>query len=180
MPGPQYEIIDSVAAVIRRIHAAHYAGSYVRAEERSSEAVVAKKRLEGRGVKGRRSSDTTHRLPAQRGVIRNRTEWQRRPLPDWRRWATPGGYGSKLRSRVASRDLGRLQVRCVNGERNPGQHTLLAPTAGCGKPHVRWYGRGNVRNPVTSTRSRTILSIASTTAICARSMGMATGCHARR
>jgi hypothetical protein len=29
----------------------------------------------------------------------------------------------------------------------------LGPTAGCGKPHVRWCGRGDGRNPVTSTRS---------------------------
>ena len=27
------------------------------------------------------------------------------------------------------------------------------PTAGCGKPHVRWCGRGDGRNPVTPTRS---------------------------
>jgi hypothetical protein len=26
-------------------------------------------------------------------------------------------------------------------------------TAGCGKPHVLWCGRGNGRNPVTPTRS---------------------------
>jgi hypothetical protein len=26
------------------------------------------------------------------------------------------------------------------------------PTAGCGKPHVRWCGRGDGRNPVTPTR----------------------------
>jgi len=26
-------------------------------------------------------------------------------------------------------------------------------TAGCGKPHVRWCGRGDGRNPVTPTRS---------------------------
>ncbi len=29
----------------------------------------------------------------------------------------------------------------------------LGSTAGCGKPHVRWCGRGDGRNPVTPTRS---------------------------
>jgi hypothetical protein len=29
----------------------------------------------------------------------------------------------------------------------------LGSTAGCGKPHVRWCGRGDGRNPVTSSRS---------------------------
>ena len=33
------------------------------------------------------------------------------------------------------------------------QHELLDSTAVCGKPHVRWCGRGNGRNPVTPTRS---------------------------
>jgi hypothetical protein len=36
----------------------------VRAEEKSAEAGVARKRLKGHGVKGRRSTDTTHRLPS--------------------------------------------------------------------------------------------------------------------
>ena len=31
--------------------------------------------------------------------------------------------------------------------------TPLGSTAGCGRPHVRWCGRGNGRNPVTPTRS---------------------------
>lgn len=31
---------------------------------------------------------------------------------------------------------------------------LLDSTAGCGKPHVRWCGRANGRNPVSSTRSK--------------------------
>jgi hypothetical protein len=35
---------------------------------------------------------------------------------------------------------------------------LLRLTAGCGKPHVRWCGRGDGRNPVTSTRSKKKLS----------------------
>ena len=30
---------------------------------------------------------------------------------------------------------------------------LMCSIAGCGKPHVRWCGRGDGRNPVTSTRS---------------------------
>ena len=29
----------------------------------------------------------------------------------------------------------------------------LGSIAGCGKPHVRWCGRGDGRNPVTSSRS---------------------------
>jgi predicted nucleic acid-binding protein len=33
---------------------------------------------------------------------------------------------------------------------------LLDSTAGCGKPHVRWCGRGNGRNPVAPTRSEQI------------------------
>ncbi len=37
---------------------------------------------------------------------------------------------------------------------NSRQHKLLDSTAGCGKPHVRWCGRGNGRNPVASTRSK--------------------------
>ncbi len=36
---------------------------------------------------------------------------------------------------------------------NSQQHKLLDSTAGCGKPHVRWCGRDNGRNPVISTRS---------------------------
>ena len=34
-----------------------------------------------------------------------------------------------------------------------GPIRLLRSTAVCGKPHVRWCGRGDGRNPVTSTRS---------------------------
>jgi len=30
---------------------------------------------------------------------------------------------------------------------------VLGSTAGCGKPHVRWCGRGDGRNPVTPSRS---------------------------
>ena len=30
----------------------------------------------------------------------------------------------------------------------------LDSTAGCGKPHVRWCGRADGRNPVSPTRSR--------------------------
>jgi hypothetical protein len=37
---------------------------------------------------------------------------------------------------------------------NSRQHKLLDSTAGCGKPHVRWCGRGNGRNPVAPTRSQ--------------------------
>src|SRR5712692_7891279 len=34
--------------------------------------------------------------------------------------------------------------------------TLDGPTAGCGKPHVRWCGRVPGRNPRHPTRSRTV------------------------
>jgi len=36
---------------------------------------------------------------------------------------------------------------------NSQQRKLLDSTAVCGKPHLRWCGRGEGRNPVTSTRS---------------------------
>ena len=39
--------------------------SAVRAVEKSAEAVVVRKRLRGRGAKGRRSGDATHRLPSE-------------------------------------------------------------------------------------------------------------------
>ena len=39
--------------------------SFVRAGEKSAEAVVARKRLKGRGAKGRRSRDTTQGLPSK-------------------------------------------------------------------------------------------------------------------
>jgi len=34
------------------------------------------------------------------------------------------------------------------------QLVLPSSTTGCGKPHVRWCGKDNDRNPVTSTMSR--------------------------
>jgi len=40
----------------------------------------------------------------------------------------------------------RYAVRTLQG--------WLGSAAGCGKPHVRWCGRGGGRNPVTPSRSR--------------------------
>ena len=42
--------------------------------------------------------------------------------------------------------------------------SLLDLTAVCGKPHVRWCGRADGRNPVSSTRSKLTESIDTTTA----------------
>jgi hypothetical protein len=42
----------------------------------------------------------------------------------------------------------------VDAIRPCGQVRPLRSTAVCGKPHVRWCGRGGGRNPATSTRSR--------------------------
>jgi hypothetical protein len=53
-----------------------------------------------------------------------------------------GGAGKeKARLREGNR-------ACVIRGKSPGS------TAGCGKPHVRWCGRGDGRNPITPTRSR--------------------------
>ena len=40
-----------------------------------------------------------------------------------------------------------VTIRFCDYVRSPGS------TAGCGKPHVRWCGRGDGRNPVTPSRS---------------------------
>ena len=42
----------------------------------------------------------------------------------------------------------------VDAIRPCGQVRPLRSTAVCGKPHVRWCGRGGGRNPATSTRSK--------------------------
>jgi hypothetical protein len=127
--------------------------SFVRAEEKSAEAVVARKRLKGRGVKGRRSRDTTQGLPSKASS---------HPKPNGaaiaaasRRTVMGNAWWIRAKPRpwVASGDSERPPVRCVDGGRNSEQGNLLAPTAGCGRPHVLWCGRGNGRNPVTSTRS---------------------------
>jgi hypothetical protein len=127
--------------------------SPVRAREKSAEAVVARKRLKGRGVKGRRSRDATHRLPSEarsdpkpKGVATAAAS-RRVALGDaW--WIQ-----EQPRLRVASRVSGRHPVRCVDGGKSSERYPPLAPTAGCGRPHVRWCGRGNGLNPVASTRS---------------------------
>ena len=127
--------------------------SPVRAREKSAEAVVARKRLKGRGVKGRRSRDATDRLPSEarshpkpKGVATAAAS-RRVALGDaW--WIQ-----EQPRLRVASRVSGRHPVRCVDGGKSSERYPPLAPTAGCGRPHVRWCGRGNGRNPVASTRS---------------------------
>jgi hypothetical protein len=57
------------------------------------------------------------------------------------------GRGSK---KVLNEDL-MENIRSIG---SCGNLKPLGSTAGCGRPHVRWCGRGNGRNPVTSTRSR--------------------------
>jgi hypothetical protein len=72
-----------------------------------------------------------------------------------------GGFRSEASLRIASRSTGERGSQKVLNEDLMGQasHPILwplkplGPTAGCGRPHVRWCGRGNGRNPVTSTRS---------------------------
>jgi hypothetical protein len=55
-------------------------------------------------------------------------------------------------------------IRFCDNVKSPGS------TAGCGKPHVRWCGRGDGSNPVTPSRLaltlRTILDIKAEKGVC--------------
>ena len=61
------------------------------------------------------------------------------------------GTLSDLTDRLEQRPSPALGFICSIG--SCGNLKPLGSTAGCGRPHVRWCGRGNGRNPVTSTRS---------------------------
>src|SRR5258708_34771960 len=46
-------------------------------------------------------------------------------------------------------------LRLLTAVGSCGHPTPLTSTAGCGKPHVRWCGKEQGRNPLPPTRSRT-------------------------
>ena len=91
----------------------------------------------------------------ERTVFRNQRTQQLRQLsvgrPGQVRWIPHGSHAAG-----GQQDSGRPPRATVTREGFPLWAVAKppAPTAGCGRPHVRWCGRGNGRNPVTSTRSR--------------------------
>jgi len=108
-------------------------------KDRSSVEVVRKHC----GAKGRR----TERLEEEsgEGVVRNE---------DRRGRGNCGHYPPRLLGGPAVQPLQPPRARCKTPlfcelpECKTG-----GSTAGCGKPHVRWCGRGGGRNPITPTRS---------------------------
>jgi len=59
----------------------------------------------------------------------------------------------KTRYGAASTENDNTESLWVLGAMVNLRGNLPNSTAGCGKPHVRWCGRANRRNPVSSTRS---------------------------
>jgi hypothetical protein len=67
---------------------------------------------------------------------------QLRPLPP-SKLRSPAVQPPQLPSERFEAKMSRELPECKTG----------GSTAVCGKPHVRWCGRGGGRNPITSTRS---------------------------
>jgi len=64
---------------------------------------------------------------------------------------TEGSAGEAVQPQRPLRNHSEAIILCELPECKTG-----GSTAGCGKPHVRWCGRGGGRNPATSTRSQQI------------------------
>ena len=113
--------------------------------DRSSVEVVRKHR----GAKGRR----TERLEEEsgEGIVRNE---------DRRGRGNCGHHPPRRLGGPAVQPLQPLRARSkTHLFRELPECKTGGSTAGCGKPHVRWCGRGGGRNPATSTRSEKSLTI---------------------
>jgi len=108
-------------------------------QDRSSVEAVRK----DRGAKGRR----TERLEEESGERAGRNE-EGVGRGNYGHHPTEGSDGEAVQPQRPRRVHSEVIVFRELPERKTG-----GSTAGCGKPHVRWCGRGGGRNPATSTRS---------------------------
>ncbi len=70
-----------------------------------------------------------------------------------------GGAGRRVEAVARRSEMQRnehAQEVSVGARKQAVRLSLLDSTAVCGKPHVRWCGRADGRNPVGSTRSRAV------------------------
>ena len=96
------------------------------------------------GAKGRR----TERLEEASGERTERSE-DGVGRGNYGHYPTEGSDGEAVQPQRPLRAHSEAIVLCELPEGKTGGSTAV-----CGKPHVRWCGRGGGRNPVTSTRSK--------------------------
>ena len=96
------------------------------------------------GAKGRR----TERLEEASGERTERSE-DGVGRGNYGHYPTEGSDGEAVQPQRPLRAHSEAIVLCELPEGKTGGSTAV-----CGKPHVRWCGRGGGRNPVTSTRSQ--------------------------
>ena len=140
----------------------------MRAKEKSAEAIVARKAGNAAGAKGRRtkeqargatdiSAQEVSRSPGPQGPSPGKGN-ETGSRPKQKRWSRGGPRPVGPRVSVAS-ILTESDARGTGGRRfrqfvvSCGESMPLGPTAGYGKPYVRWCGRVPGRNPRHPTRS---------------------------